>query len=183
MRGVPTCGETGIGVVISSILLYVGDLGPLAPSVIPTPMPAIDPWRGTGPEETSSMLRTGDIGLSLRSGLSGGLFGFFGLVASSSRRITFRRSSSAAASKLMTGRILNDYVRLDWRTLRGARGMSRGQRWVSVDRTFRITRLLYKSSVRCPRSVYTFNLRPTVGDFWKKAAKRQRNVRGSSQGA
>jgi hypothetical protein len=65
------------------------------------------------------MLRTGDIGLSLRAGLSGGLFGFFGLVASSSRRITFRRSSSAAASKLMTGRILNDYVRLGWRTLRG----------------------------------------------------------------
>lgn len=117
VRGVPTCcGETMIGVVISSILLYVGDLGPLVPSVIPTPMPAIDPWRGTGPEETSSMLRTGDIGLSLRSELRAGLFGFFGLVASSSRRITFRRSSSAAASKLMTGRILNDYVRLDWGT-------------------------------------------------------------------
>ena len=117
VRGGPTCcGETVIGVVISSILLYVGDLGPLAPSVIPTPMPAIDPWRGSGPEETSSMLRTGDIGLSLRSELRGGLFGFFGLVASSSRRITFRRSSSAAASKLMTGRILNDYVRLDWGT-------------------------------------------------------------------
>jgi hypothetical protein len=87
------------------------------------------------------MLRTGDIGLSLRSGLRGGLFGFFGLVASSSRRITFRRSSSAAASKLMTGGILNDYVRLDLGTLRGVRGISRGQRWVSVDRTFRIMRL------------------------------------------
>lgn len=104
------------------------------------------------------MLRTGDIGLSLRSGLSRGLFGFFGLVASSSRRITFRRSSSAAASKLMTGRILNDYVRLDLANLERHVGCLVGRGGCQLMEHSESHAYCTKP-VQCPRSVYTFSLR------------------------
>ena len=97
-------GELGSS-ILRTLLDPEGNLGVVG-LVIPTPVPAIEAWRGTGAAPMSSMLRTGDCaaaGLCARALGLPILLGRGAGVLPSSRAITSLRSSSRADSRDIVG--------------------------------------------------------------------------------